>query len=547
MATGMRVSGLRMCCAKCKMIKKLLLYARTVCNMKPSQIYARVRKMFGLGCSLGVMPSARPEKICPFESVRELDFDECFLLRFPAEEFISGKITFMHESESFDWKREWHFPNRSALWNFNLHYFEFLMPMVRAYQNTRDNKYLQCIEQSISGWIDENKSNNGGTGWSPYTISIRLVYWFSTLFALKAVLDASFQEKMSASIYEQYGYLANHLEKDLLGNHYFENLKALVLCAIAFSDEQMLQKALGDFKKQLKVQILPDGMHYELSPMYHKIILEDLLRVAVALRSVNKQDNEIEGYLQGMLNVAYTFEAGLNRIPLFNDGGNNVAKSLEALLLAAKNHFGLTAKRKDYLPDSGYYFFRSGAWILIVDAGVPGAKENPGHAHCDAMSFELFHNGKPMLVNCGTYAYQCEDRAFFRSTAAHNTVMVNDTEQSECWGAFRMGRGSKTTVRRVDENGIQMSMTDQHGNTVERTVLLGNEKLVIADTSHNRQLRAWLHVNDFPSGRISASGENIICQNHSQWYAEDYGVRKRISAYEWMARSQMTINIDLSE
>lgn len=529
------------------MIHKLLLYGRTIRHMKPIQVCARVKKTLGFGSSLGVHPAPMPKKVQAFESVKELDYDDAFLSRFPADEFTVGKLTFLHESEKFDWQSSWHFENHSALWNFNLHYFEFLMPLVHAYRATKKDEYLQCIMDSINGWIAKNPQSSGGAAWESYTIAMRLVYWFACLFVLSDDLSESFKEYMAASIYAQYVYLANHLEKSLLANHYFEDLKALILCAIAFSDEQMLQKTLKAFKKQLKVQILPDGMHYELSPMYHKIILEDVLRIAVALRSTGRKDDEIESYLPQMLDVAYTFEEGLERIPLFNDGGNNVAKSLPALLSAAQTHFGLTPSRKSMLPSSGYYFFYYKDWKLIVDAGVPGAKENPGHAHCDAMSFELFHCGKPVLVNCGTFAYQCEDRAFFRSTAAHNTVMVNDTEQSECWGAFRMGRGSKTTVRRVDENGIQMSMTDQHGNTGERTVLLGNEKLVIADTSHNRQLRAWLHVNDFPSGRISASGENIICQNHSQWYAEDYGVRKRISASEWMARSQMTINIDLSE
>ena len=529
------------------MIRKLLLYGRTISHMKPIQVCTRVKKMLGFGSSLGVHPAPMPKQVRAFESVRELDYDEVFMSRFPVDEFTAGKLTFLHESEQFDWKSSWHFENRSALWNFNLHYFEFLMPLVHAYKATGKAEYLQCITDSVNGWIAENQQSNGDAGWASYTIAMRLVYWFACLFALSDDLSAAFKERMTASIYAQYVYLSSHLEKDLLANHYFEDLKALILCAIAFSDERMLQKSLEAFKRQLKVQILPDGMHYELSPMYHKIILEDVIRIAVALRSVNRKDDEIESYLPRMLDVAYTFEEGLERIPLFNDGGNNVAKSFPALLSAAQTHVGLTPGKKSMLPSSGYYFFCYKDWKLIVDAGAPGAKEDPGHAHCDAMSFELFRNGKPVLVNCGTYAYQCEDRAFFRSTAAHNTVMIQDTEQSECWGNFRMGRGSKTTVLHVDENGISMEMQDQHRQTVQRTIRFENDKLVITDASHNRQIRAWLHLNDFPTEKISASGESIICQHHKQWYAEDYGARKQIDASERIARNRITINIDLSE
>ena len=43
---------------------------------------------------------------------------------------------------------------------------------------------------------------------------------------------------------------------------------------------------------------------------------------------------------------------------------------------------------------SGFYIFKQNDWKLIVDAGQPGPAYIPGHAHCDAMSFELFKAGE---------------------------------------------------------------------------------------------------------------------------------------------------------
>ncbi len=529
------------------MIRKLLLYGRTISHMKPMQICARVGKMLGVDCSLGVRPAPMPKQKQEFESVKELDYDEVFRSHFPVDEFANGKVTFLHESEQFDWNSQWHFENRSALWNFNLHYFEFLMPLTYVYKTTGKLGYLRCIEASIEGWINENPRGEGGSAWASYTIAMRLVNWFACLFELSDDLNVALRERMISSIYEQYAHLANHLEKDLLANHYFEDLKALILCAVYFQDERMLQKALVEFKKQCKAQILPDGMHYELSPMYHKIILEDVLRIAVALRSVGRHDDEIESYLPEMLNVAYTFEDGLDRIPLFNDGGNNVAKSLPAVLAAAENHFGLKPCKKEQLPNSGYYFFNHGDWRLIVDAGMPGAKEDPGHAHCDAMSFELFHKGHPVLVNCGTYAYQCDDRTFFRSTAAHNTVMVNGTEQSECWGAFRMGKGSRTKVLKVDENGIKMEMADQHRQIVRRTIRFENNRLVLTDEAKGQKLRSMLHPYAMDGKCISTSGVNITSCSTEQWYAPDYGVREKMAALTYSADERITVSAKLTE
>lgn len=528
------------------MMSTAFLYWRTIRNLKPVQIYTRVKKTLGLGCFLGVQPSPMPKQIRVFESVKELDYDPNFLSRFPADEFIAGKVSFLHKTEQFDWQSDWNASNRSALWNFNLHYFEFLMSLVHAYERSYDHFYLKAIENIITSWIEKNGQQAGGPGWAPYTIAIRLTYWLAAYFALADSLDTLFRDRMLASMYDQYVYLGKHLEKDLMANHYFEDLKAVLLGAIAFQDEKMLERATVEFKKQCREQILPDGMHFELSPMYHKIILESLIRVAVALRSVGRPDEEIEAYLQKMIDVVYTFEEGLERTPLFNDSGNNIAKSHEALLLAVKNHYGLTPCLKDHLPDSGYYFFRRKGWKMIVDAGGPGPKCNLGHAHCDAMSFELFHHGKPLLVNCGTYAYQSADRSFFRSTAAHNTVSLDGIDQSEAWAEFRMGKTSRTQVLDFSDKGICMAMTDQDGKRVERDIYFENDKLVIKDHAPGHKLQTVLHIKAFPMDKITASSDgHLSCQHEKHWYAEDFGKRESIDAFVWKVQDQITIDIDL--
>ena len=475
-------------------MSKLTLYWNTVRYLKPSQVYYRLRKMLRMSCSLGLLPQETNKSISTIRTVPELDFDPVFLARFSVEDLIAGRVTLLHESEVFQWDSSWDFPERSPLWNYNLHYFEYLFPIVKAYKDSGNTCYLDKFKQVILAWIRQNAKGTGA-GWDPYPTALRLTNWLSLYMYLAREInnDADFLEAFERSIREQYDHLARHLEKDLLGNHYFEDLKALVLCGLFFGDDETLQKALIEFHQQCREQILLDGMHFELSPMYHKIILEDVLRVAFALREAGKADAEIEGYIQPMLDVAYSLEEGLERIPLFNDCGNNVAKGLDALCLAAKVHFNIEPHYKAQMPDSGYYIFKQSGWKLIVDAGQPGPKYIPGHAHCDAMSFELFKDGRPVLVNCGTYAYQCEERTFFRSTAAHNTVMVDGVEQSQCWGAFRMGKRSSTLVLEVDDHHIVMEMTDQMGRRVTRDIRLEADMLEVTDNCTSGSLDSFIH------------------------------------------------------
>lgn len=511
--------------------KKLLLYAHTVAGMRPGQIYCRVRKMCRRTCSLGVQPASMPGMgdVAAVAAVPELDFDPVFLSRFPVEDTMGGTVAFLHQSEPFRWHEKWDFPSRSALWNFNLHYCEFLLPLVHAFRQTGAPAYLDQFKDCVRGWVEQNPVSAGGTGWAAYPIALRLTNWLSCYTWLEGELktDPAFLQDFLSSVYEQYRYLANHLEKDLLANHYFEDLKALLLCALFFRDKRMKEAVLREFKAQCREQILPDGMHFELSPMYHYIILEDVLRVAAALRQAGEADPEVEGYLPPMLNVAFSLGEGLERVPLFNDGGDNVAKSLQALLDAGQRHFGLAPAFRASLPESGYYIFKQGPWKLIVDAGQPGPRYNPGHAHCDAMSYELFRDGKPVLVNCGTYAYQCRERGFFRSTAAHNTVMVEGTEQSQVWSAFRMGRGARVKVIALEKDGIDMEMTDQRGNSIRRSIRFAPDSLSVEDRADGAALCSYVHL------RRKAE---VRTQCGHTWgtyeYAEEYGKKETVDGVQ---------------
>lgn len=522
--------------------KKLLLYVHTVAGMRPSQLYHRVRKRCGLPCSLGVGPAPMPETVTAVRTVPELDFDPVFLVRFPVEDTLEGAVCFLHEREAFHWQEKWDFPDRSALWNFNLHYCEFLLPLVHAFRQTGETRYLDQFKDCVRGWVEQNPRSAGGSGWAAYPIALRLTNWLSCYAWLEPELkaDLDFLRTFLSSVYEQYAHLASHLEKDLLANHYFEDLKALLLCALFFRDERMEQAVLREYKAQCREQIRPDGMHVERSPMYHKIILEAVLRVALALRGAGAADPEVEGYLPAMLDAAYSLEEGLDRVPLFHDGGDNVSKSLEALMRAAKAHFGLTPTPRPSLPESGYYIFRQGPWKLVVDAGQPGPRYNPGHAHCCAMSYELFRDGVPVLVNCGTYAYQCRERSFFRSTAAHNTVMVEGTEQSEVWGAFRMGNGAQVRVLSLEKNGLSMEMTDQKGHRIRRTLVLGADSLSVEDRSDGSNLCSYVHL------RREAKVDTPCTQSWGSYaYAWEYGKKETISGVELWGSSKLTYTVML--
>ena len=519
---------------------KIRLYANTIRYMKPEQIFWRIGKKLGMKCALkGAHPTAVGHTLTP--AVPELDLDPVFLRRFCVEELMQDRVTFLHETEQFDWEGSWHIDGRSHLWNFNLHYFEYLHPLAARYLESSDRRYLDKTAQMIRSWIRQNPMEQGGDGWSAYTISLRLTNWMAYFSYVGTKLDQNFREEVEESLFRQYAYLSDHLEKDILGNHYFENLKALVLCALYFGDAQSLSIYLSAFRKECREEILTDGMHFERSPMYHKIVLEGLLRVTAALRQAQMADRELEQLARAMLDAACSMEMGVHQTPLFNDSGDNVAKSLTALQDAAKRHLGMVPTLREALPESGYYFFTNGPWKLIVDAGAVGPDYIPGHSHCDAMSFELYQDGQPVLVNCGTYAYQHESRHWFRSTQAHNTVQESGTEQSEIWSTFRLARRSRTRVLEVLDNGIRMEMTDYHGHHICREIRLLPDALLIRDWADGLELKSHLHSIE----QIEINSSADLMRSEAV-YAPEYGLLQTIHQITAIGKGSIELNIPLA-
>src|SRR5262249_54720794 len=99
-------------------------------------------------------------------------------------------------------------------------------------------------------------------------------------------------------------------------------------------------------------------------------------------------------------------------------------------------------------PDTGYVVVREGGLWLAFRCGVASPEFLPAHAHADALSFQLWWRGRPVVVDPGTFTYEPgPERDWFRGTRAHSTVCVDGRDQFRLWGAFRSGRLAKVALR----------------------------------------------------------------------------------------------------
>ena len=138
---------------------------------------------------------------------------------------------------------------------------------------------------------------------------------------------------------------------------------------------------------------------------------------------------------------------------MVNDATYNIAPSSKQLFSYAKK-IGLKNKEIP-LSDSGYRKINLSNYELLVDVGNIGPDYQPGHAHSDTFNFELHLGGLPVIVDTGISTYEKNEiRQLQRSTKSHNTVMIDDFDQSEVWGGFRVARRAKIFDLKSGKNQI---------------------------------------------------------------------------------------------
>lgn len=362
----------------------------------------------------------------------------------------STTFCFLNITGSVRTAADWDDPAKLRLWRYNLHYFDYLNAEGASAR-------VDWHRSLIARWISENPPGVG-IGWDPYPISLRIVNWIKWVFAGQMLCEPVLDRQALNSLAVQTRWLLKKIEIHLLGNHLLANAKALVFAGAFFAGpeaESWLRKGLAILERELSEQILPDGGHIERSPMYHAILLEDVLDLInlshVAPACVSPGFVALlHATATRMLHWQRVMTHPDGQIALFNDAAFGIASDYAAIAEYAQRLAVPVDQRAlsmiEALPDSDYVRLQNEKAVVICDVAPIGPDYLPGHAHTDTLSFELSLDGRRMLVNSGTSTYELgaeRQRQRQRGTAAHNTIVVDGQDSSEVWGGFRVARRAR--------------------------------------------------------------------------------------------------------
>jgi uncharacterized heparinase superfamily protein len=413
-------------------------------------------------------------------------------------QLAANRFRFLNATHEVNLSSDWNNAVHDKQWLYNLHYFDDLNGQDAP---ERREWHAALIER----WIAENLPASGN-GWESYPLSLRIVNWIKWVLSGN---DLSNSARHSLAV--QVRYLSKRLERHLLGNHLLANAKALIFAGLFFGGaeaEGWLSQGHAVLSAELKEQLLPDGGHFERSPMYHAIVLEDLFDIinfcsayeGTAIEKFKPGGLSLQDCVARMLDWMRCLCHPDGDIVLFNDGAFRIAAHPSALEDYAQR-LGFTGTIKplsviNHLTDTGYIRIQKEPCSLFLDVAPIGPDYQPGHAHADTLSFEMSMNNQRVIIDSGTSTYLAgPERLRQRSTAAHNTVEIDGQDSSEVWESFRVARRARPFDIIVSEKADGISVTCSHDGY----------KRLSGKPIHRRK---WLlkplslHVRDRISGRF---------------------------------------------
>lgn len=410
------------------------------------------------------------------------------------------KFTFFCESHSISKSEHWNDKSKDALWLYNLHYLDCL--------NNQSNLNVEQELSLINTWVHDN-TEPSEIGWDPYCISLRLVN------IIKWMSENNISEtNIVESIELQADNLLHKLEFHIQANHLFTNIKSLIFVGCFLEGEtaqKCLDKGVSLLESELKEQFGADGGHYEISPMYHQILMWDLLdltllaqismesRLLMYSESIQECIIRAEKWRVTMLHTN-------QEIAFFNDSALDIAppnEVIEEYLKLLDIRVNQIDEKHCYLKDSGFHVIKlKNNGKLIFDCCRLGPDYQPGHAHADTLSFEMSLFNKKLFVNSGTSLYGTSElREFQRSTCAHNTVTVNNRNSSQVWGGFRVAKRASVIESRIEKSAKSIKITGAHNGFKKQSISGVHSRSI---TVSERSLKVNDKIEELGSGSAVA-------------------------------------------
>lgn len=357
---------------------------------------------------------------------------------------IQGRFVFHGETRRGD-RSDWFPAGMGAEWLAALHGFEWL----RDLRAVGGDAARRRARELVADWLAHGQRWHP-VSWRPDTLAARLFAWLGQYEFFCASADDEYRRRYRAAIVRQARHLARVLPGGAVGEPLAAALKGLIVAGVALPERgAWADQGLRQIERECARQLLPDGGHITRNPLTHIAVLRHLVDIRGALLSGGR---EVPQFLIGAIERAAPFlrmlRHGDGGLALFN-GADEGESWLIDMLLAQADARG---RPPISAPHSGYERLVNNRTVVLVDTGPPPPPGYAGDAHAGALALEVSVGKERLIVNCGSHSRG--SAAWLdvqRSSAAHSTLIIDDTNSAEILANGGFGRQPATINATRDE------------------------------------------------------------------------------------------------
>lgn len=311
---------------------------------------------------------------------------------------------------------------------------------IRDLRAVGSDEALAKVRSLTQDWLTRNDRldavNANPDSWTAAATGNRLMAWLYYWPAVYATADDTLQQQMLKSVARQLRHLSTVSPFAATPVDRLVGLKGQIVGYLLWMPhEGAREQALLSLEREMEQQILPDGAPTSRNPLDLVKILQELVEIRLAFLALREEVPPIVQHsIDRCVPMVHFFRHGDGGLCHFNGSRDTGKAPLDHLLSLS----GAKGKPPQEAPYSGYERLKAGNLLMLADCGAPPPAPFDRLAHAGTGSFELSIGKDRMVVNCGAAAGgQGDWLEAERSTAAHSTLCLNDTNSS----ALTKGKG----------------------------------------------------------------------------------------------------------
>ncbi len=348
---------------------------------------------------------------------------------------------------------------------------------LRDLRAVRSGAAQEAARALLGDWIERHEGERDRP-WQPVITGERLVNWLCAHRFVSAGAGPEFARSFERSLARHAKRLRRDYPRMAPNADRFRVLKALIYAGVCLPGRRKIVVwALARLEREIARQIFPDGGQYERNPSLLAALLGDLVELRACLGlGLIMAPAWLQHAVERIAPMVRLYRHGDGGLALFNGSVEEDPETIERLLLAARAGDRAPASA----PHAGFERLARKASVVLVDTGGPPPQGLDVDAHAGTLAFEMSVGTARLVVNCG--ACRGGDptwRMASRSTAAHSTLVVEDTNSAEVQDLGGFGRRvGEVTVRR-DSAGGGAVLEAAHDGYVERFGLVHRRRLIL--------------------------------------------------------------------